>query len=60
MQEDVISVALSYKDLEKLGVGYVVSEGELTGESSDDGIEFLPVGEGDGYTIYRVEYNDMT
>ena len=60
VQEDVISVALSDKDLEKLGVGYVVSAKRLTGESSDDGIGFLPVGEGDGYTIYKVEYNGVT
>ena len=60
VQEDVINVTLSYEDLEKLRVGYIVSSKKLTSESPDGGISFVSVGKGDGFTIYRVEYNDAT
>jgi hypothetical protein len=52
---DLITIRLNTRDLEKLEVGYVLSQRDLSGFSNED-VSFIPLKNANGFTIYQLKY----
>lgn len=52
---DLITIRLNTRDLEKLEVGYVLSQRDLSDFSNED-VSFIPLKNANGFTIYQLNY----